>query len=332
MRRLVPLAALVPVLALAACAPAADDGARAAGPSVTPAPTTPVPSPSPTPSPSPSPSDVTTPEVTAALAALEADHGARVGLLALDTGTGRTVAHRADERFAYASTHKALLVAVLLDRTTSGDLARVVPYGPEALVPYSPVTELHAGAGMALADLAAAAVVESDNTAANLVLEAVGGPAGFAAGLAALGDDVTRPARAEPDLNGAVPGDERDTTTPRALATDLAHLVVGDGLAPEDRDLLAGWLRASTTGTTLVRAAVPDGWDVGDKSGTAAYGTRNDVAVVRPPGRAPVVVAVMTTRAGAGPDAEPVDALVADVARVGLEGLGLGTRGVSTRP
>ncbi|MGY1603425.1 class A beta-lactamase [Geodermatophilus sp. SYSU D00815] len=262
---------------------------------------------------SPSPGS---PDVAAELAALEERFDARLGVYAVDTGTGRTVAHRADERFAYASTIKALAAGALLAQTSAADLQRGVPIRPSDLSSaWSPVTSGRVGGSMTLAELCDAAVRFSDNTALNLVLRELGGPAGLDAALERVGDDVTQVSRTEPELNSAVPGDERDTTTPRALATTLRAYALDGGVLDEgDRALLLDWLRRNTTGDALIRAGVPEDWEVGDKTGDGAYGTRNDVAVLTPPGRAPIVLAVMSSRAT--PDAEHDDALVAEAARV----------------
>ncbi|MCO1618262.1 class A beta-lactamase [Micromonospora tulbaghiae] len=268
------------------------------------------PSAAPTPSPVPAPPE---------LAALERRSGARIGVFAVDTGTGRTLAHRADERFAYASTCKALAAGAMLAATSDAERDRVVRYRRADLVAHSPVTERHVETGMTLRDAAEAAVRYSDNTAGNLLFDALGGPAGFARALREVGDQVTRPARTEPELNAATPGDERDTSTPRALAGSLRAYALGEALRPADRDLLLGWMRASTTGSGLVRAGVPAGWQVADKSGTGGYGTRNDIAVVWPPDRAPIVLAVMTSRDSR--DAKPDDALVAQAARATVTAL-----------
>ncbi len=134
-----------------------------------------------------------------------------------------------------------------------------------------------------------------------------------------MGDDVTEVARTEPELNSAVPGDPRDTTTPRALAGSLKAYAL-DAAAPADGAQLMDWLRRNTTGDALIRAGVPDDWDVGDKTGTGAYGTRNDVAVLTPSGRAPIVLAVMSSRDEQ--DADHDDALIADAARVVSSALG----------
>ncbi|MEU7758818.1 MULTISPECIES: class A beta-lactamase [Micromonospora] len=309
-RRQVLAAAMLAATALmAGCT---KDRPEAAPPTSAPAASTATATPSETPSAEPVPAP-------AELAALERRFGARVGVFALDTGTGRTLAHRADERFAYASTCKALAAGAMLAATTDTDRDRVVRYRRADLVAHSPVTERHVETGMTLRDAAEAAVRYSDNTAGNLLFDALGGPAGFAQALREVGDSVTRPARTEPELNAATPGDERDTSTPRALAGSLRAYTLGEALRPADRDLLLGWMRASTTGSGLVRAGVPAGWQVADKSGTGGYGTRNDIAVVWPPDRAPIVLAVMTSRDGR--DAKPDDALVAQAARATVTAL-----------
>ncbi|MGV9766897.1 class A beta-lactamase [Micromonospora tulbaghiae] len=272
--------------------------------------------PSGTPSATPSATPVPAPPE---LAALERRFGARIGVYAVDTGTGRTLAHRADERFAYASTCKALAAGAMLAATPDADRDRVVRYRRADLVAHSPVTERHVETGMTLRDAAEAAVRHSDNTAGNLLFDALGGPAGFARALRDVGDRVTRPARTEPELNAATPGDVRDTSTPRAMAGSLRAYTLGEALPPADRDLLLGWMRASTTGSGLVRAGVPAGWQVADKSGTGGYGTRNDIAVVWPPDRAPIVLAVMSSRDSR--DAKPDDALVAQAAQAAVTAL-----------
>jgi beta-lactamase class A len=300
------LAASLPLVA-PACAPGGADGAS------------PTSAPSRADTATPTPSAPPAVNVAEELRALEAQYDARVGVYAVDAGTGETVAHRADERFAYASTFKALLAAVVLQQVD--DLDRVVSYDADALVSYSPVTEQYAGSGMPVADLAEAAVRVSDNTAANLLLDQVGGPAGLAAALAAAGDDTTQPERREPELNTAVPGDPRDTSTPRALAETLRAFALDDGgLDEADAATLVEWMSGNATGDTLIRAGAPAGWEVADKSGTGQFGTRNDLAIVWPPDGEPIVIAVLTTRGVEGAAAD--DRLVAEAAAVALEALG----------
>ncbi|BCJ69046.1 class A beta-lactamase [Polymorphospora rubra] len=256
----------------------------------------------------------TAPATDPAFADLEAAYDARLGVYAVDTGTGRTVTWRADERFAYASTFKALAAAAVLAATTPAQLDATVRYDRADLVAHSPVTQRHVDTGMTLRALCDAAVRHSDNTAGNLLLGHLGGPAGFERALRGIGDDTTSVDRWETDLNQATPGDDRDTSTPRALAAGLRAYAVDDALTADDRDVLNGWLAGNTTGDELVRAGVPDGWTVGDKTGAGGYGTRNDIAVVRPPGRAPVVLAVLSSRDHR--DATYDNALVAQATRI----------------
>ncbi|WTZ05859.1 class A beta-lactamase [Micromonospora sp. NBC_01392] len=247
---------------------------------------------------------------------LEERFDARLGVYAVDTGTGRTVRYRADERFAYASTFKALAAAEVLDETTDAELDRVVRYSADDLVTYSPVTEQHVATGMTLRAIADAAVRYSDNTAGNLMLRHLGGPQKFEQELRGIGDKVTDPARYETALNEATPGDRRDTSTPRAMAGSLRAYAVGTALETADRDTLNGWLRGNTTGGELIRAGVPAGWVVGDKTGAGGYGTRNDIAVIWPPDRAPIVLAILSSRDQK--DADYDNALIAEATKAAV--------------
>lgn len=258
-------------------------------------------------------------EARAALGRLETTSDTRLGVYAVDTGTGRSTSWRAGERFAFASTIKAPLAGAVLDRLSRRDLSRVVTYDASDLVPYSPVTELHVADGMTVRELIDAALRFSDNTAANLLYGLVGGPDGLDRALDRLGDRVTDPERTEPDLNTAVPGDRRDTTTPRAMATTLRAYVLGSALPRHDRDLLRETMLGNTTGDELIRAGVPSSWRVADKTGSADYGVRNDVAVVYPPGRAPIVISVLSSRAEV--DAEHDDRVIASATRIAVDAL-----------
>ncbi|MFC8275853.1 class A beta-lactamase [Streptomyces sp. NPDC057271] len=252
--------------------------------------------------------------------ALEREYGARLGVYALDTGSGREIAYNDSARFPYASTFKALAAGAVLRKHPGDGMKRVVTYSPNDLVAHSPVTERHVATGMTLAGLCDAAVRYSDNTAANLLLDQIGGPEGLQTVLADLGDDVTRMERREPGLNEWTPGATRDTSTPRALAQSLRTFVLGDALRPGDRAALTTWLRTNVTGAELIRAGVPADWTVGDKTGAGStYGTRNDIAVLWPPGRPPVVLAVLSNRLTA--DAAYDNRLIAEAATAAAEAL-----------
>lgn len=239
---------------------------------------------------------------------LEKEYEARIGVYAVDTGSNRSVSYRADERFTYASTHKALAVGVLLMNKSINDLNEKINYSKEDLVNYNPVTEKHVDTGMTLKELSDASIRYSDNTAGNLILEAIGGPKGFKDGLRKIGDKVTEPQRMEPDLNHVEPGEIRDTSTPKALAESLHAFTLSNVLPEEKKDLLIDWLKRNTTGDALIRAGVPEGWIVGDKTG-GSNGIRNDIAVIWPPDESPIILAVLSSREDA--NAEYDDELIA---------------------
>ncbi|WP_235338333.1 class A beta-lactamase [Paenibacillus wulumuqiensis] len=268
----------------------------------------------------PAPAKHSNASVVTSLKHLEQQHKGRVGVYAVDTGTGRVVAYRHNERFAFASTYKALAAAAVLQQSSISDLDRVITYSADDLVEYSPITEKHVETGMTLREICLAAIQYSDNTAGNILFQELNGPAGFQQALRQIGDTVTRSERIEPELNEIVPGDSRDTSTPRALARDLRLITTtGKVLTQDKRQLLTEWMKGNTTGDQLIRAAVPKGWVVGDKTGSAAYGTRNDIAIIWPPDRAPIIMAILTDHDDK--DAKTDNELVAKAARITLKAL-----------
>ena len=254
-------------------------------------------------------------DAVARLEALEKSSGGRLGVTILNTENGSRIDHRSDERFAMCSTFKHLAAAAVLARVDRGEerLDRLVSYGPADLLEYAPVTKERVGEGaMSLNDLCEAAITISDNTAANLILHTIGGPSGLTAYLRSVGDPETRLDRVEPALNEAIPGDERDTTTPAAMVDTMSALLLGNALSANSRDRLTGWLVANTTSNRGIRPGLPKNWRSGDKTGSGANGTSNDVAIVWPPGRAPVLVAAYLTEATV-----PLEARLAALAEVG---------------
>lgn len=229
---------------------------------------------------------------------IEAQLDARVGVAVHDLETGRTWQYQADERFPLSSTFKTLACAALLKRVDTGreQLNRIVTFDESALVTYSPVTEQRTGPdGMSLSELCHATMSMSDNSAANIVLQSLGGPKAVTEFMRSIGDQVTRLDRWETDLNEAVPGDERDTTTPNAMATTLRTLVLGDILSPESRLQLKEWLKSNQVGDALFRSGVPSDWTVADRTGAGGYGSRSIAAVMWPPARKPVIATVYLT-------------------------------------
>jgi beta-lactamase class A len=250
------------------------------------------------------------------VAELERKNGGRLGVAILDLASGRRVEHRAGERFAMCSTFKFLAAACILYRVDKGNekLDRRITYGEQDIVPNSPVTKAHIADGMTVAELCEATVTVSDNTAGNLLLSSFGGPAGFTAYARSLGDKITRLDRMEPELNDVKEGDERDTTTPSAMLENLRKVVLGDALSPPSRDLITAWLVATKTGDKRLRAGLPKDWKVGDKTGTSATDIANDIAVIWPPGRAPLIATVYY--AGAPISGDQRNAVIADVGAI----------------
>ena len=229
------------------------------------------------------------------LTALEQEAGGRLGVVLLDTGNGRQWSYRGDERFALCSTFKVLLSAAVLKAVDEGELTldQPVAYGPEDLQEYGPITRKHVGDGqMTVGALSAAAVEYSDNTAANLLLGLIDGPQGVTRFVRTLGDQVTRLDRYEPFLNSNLAGDERDTTTPRAMTRTLARLLTGSVLEKASQQQWIDWMVNNTTGDRRIRAAADPSWVVGDKTGTGDNQATNDVAILWPPGKAPLVLVV----------------------------------------
>ena len=231
-----------------------------------------------------------------ALAALEQRFGGRLGVFAMDTGSGATLGYRAGERFLLCSTSKVFVVAAILRLRMSraGLLEQVIHYLPDQVLSYAPITSRHVADGMTVSALCTAALTVSDNTAENLLLTLAGGPPAGTAYLRGIGDQITRLDRMEPDLNSTTPGDQRDTSTPTQVAQNLRVLLLGDALDPQGRDLLTAPMVASQTGLAQIRAAVPAGWRVADKTGSGNQGEANDIAVLWPPNRRPLLIAVYT--------------------------------------
>ena len=254
----------------------------------------------------------------AALAELEREHGGRLGVAIFDTGRDLRIAHRGQERFAMCSSFKLLVAAFVLARADRKEesLSRRIAYGKEVLVEHSPITEKHVGAGLTVGELCEAVMTVSDNGAANLLLRSFGGPPALTDYLRSLGDRVTRLDRYETALNEVPPGDPRDTTTPLAMLDTLQKLMLGNALSAPSRDQLTAWFVANKTGDKRLRAGLPQGWKVGDKTGTwtGAHNATNDVAVLWPPDRRPILVTAYYATAP-GPMAER-ESVLAEVGRL----------------
>lgn len=248
-------------------------------------------------------------------ARIELATSGRLGVAALDMETGLRASRRGDERFPMCSTFKAMLSAAVLHRVDRGEssLDQRMQVEAKDILAYAPVAKQHVGSAMTLAELCDAAVTLSDNTAANLLLREIGGPAGLTSFFRTIGDNVSRLDRWEVELNEAMPGDPRDTTSPVAMLKDLQRVMLGDVLQAASRQRLVDWMVANKTGDARLRAGVPRDWRVGDKTGTGERGTYNDIGVFWPPGRKPIVVTVYLT--GASAPMEKCNEVIANVAR-----------------
>jgi beta-lactamase class A len=256
------------------------------------------------------------------ITALEKSSGRHFGIAALDSGTGRKIEYRPDERFLMCSTFKALAAAAVLQRVDEGkdQLDRFVSYGGNELIEYAPVTKAHVKeGGMKLGELCAAAIELSDNTAGNLILKSIGGPPSLTSFARNLGDHQTRSDRMEPELNNPSPDKQSDTTTPAAMRDDWVKLLTTDFLSARSREQFEAWLAQTQTGTKMIRAAVPKNWRVGDKTGRSGDGSMNDVAILHPPEGKPIFLAIYST--GPDKDADAQSAAIAQSARIVLESL-----------
>ena len=258
----------------------------------------------------------------AMFAKLEGASDGRLGVSALNTANGAQIRYRADERFPFCSTFKVILVAAILARSTGipGLMQQRVTYAQSDLAHYSPTTAKHVADGMTVAELCGAAIQYSDNTSANLLMKILGGPSSVTSFARSIGNDSFRLDRWETELNSAVPGDPHDTSTPDAMARSLQSLVLGGTLPVAQRKQLEGWLRGNTTGANRIRAGIPVDWQAGDKTGSGDYGTANDIAVLWPPAREPIVLAVFHTQRKK--DAKSRDDVIAAATRIVVGALG----------
>ena len=255
-------------------------------------------------------------DLEASFAALERGVGGRLGVAALDTAGGTRVSYRADERFPMCSTFKLPLVAAVLQRVDAGQeqLGRHVTYDQAAVLEYAPTTSQHVGDGLSVEKLCEASIVVSDNTAANLLLETLGGPPGLTRFLRSIGDVTSRLDRNEPLLNTAIEGDERDTTTPSAMLASMNELLLGRVLSAASRERLQEWLVATKTGGNRLRAGLPPGFRAGDKTGTGENGATNDVAIAWPKAKPPLLITAYSV--GSSATTERLSEMLASAARL----------------
>ncbi|HBI18767.1 MULTISPECIES: class A beta-lactamase [unclassified Brevundimonas] len=257
------------------------------------------------------------------LADLEARHGGRLGVAALDVGSQRRVSWRGQERFPFCSTFKAFLAVAILERVQRDEeqLDRAVPIVRTDMIPHAPVTEKAIGRTLTIRELIQAAVEVSDNPAANILIREMGGIAVWRSWWPTFGDTTTLISRLEPDLNTALPDDPRDTCLPDQSIANIRELAFGDRLIPTHDQMIQGWMTASPTGPNRIKAGAPQGWTVAHKTGTGANGTANDIGVAFPLSGAPVILATYFTGATQASD-DQRDAVIAEATRRAFKALG----------
>jgi beta-lactamase class A len=259
----------------------------------------------------------------ASLAAYERATGGRIGVYAENLTTGAKLVWRADQRFVMCSTFKASLAALVLRRVDRGNesLEQMIPYGAGDLQDYAPVAKQNLAKGaMSVAEMCKAAVELSDNACANLLLARVGGPPALTRFWRSTGDTFTRLDHNEPLLNRSPPGDPHDTTTPAAMAGNLRRFVLGNVLSPESRQRLTGWMLNCQTGDNRLRAGLPKGWRIGDKTGNNGKDAAGDIAVAWPTSGSQLLICAYTQ--GGSPTPSQIEAVFADVGRMVAQRLG----------
>jgi beta-lactamase class A len=229
-------------------------------------------------------------------ATIEDRLGGRIGFSALDTHTGQRIRWRADERFAMCSTFKVALAAAVLARIDRRDLLpnHILNFDPTKLLGASRASAQHQDGRISVIEACEGVITVSDNTAANALLDLLGGPTVVTDFFRGLSDQVSRLDRYEMELNANADGDVRDTTTPDAMLHTLQALLLGNVLSDVSRGRLTEWMSNEQNGRSRARAGLPASWRVANKPGTSANGAVNDIGVAWPPQGQPIIFAVYT--------------------------------------
>lgn len=257
------------------------------------------------------------------LTPVEDRYKAHVGMYAVDLNSGKSLEYRADDRFAMCSTFKTYAVARVLQMVELGrlQLDSLLPIEVSDIVENSPVTATHVGHAMRLEEVCAAALIKSDNTAGNLLLRGIGGPPEITTFARSVGDDQSRLDRWETELNSALPGDPRDTTTPRALSSGYREVLTGNALSEDSRERILGWMTQNATSDKRFRAGLPAGWTSADKTGAGAFGSTNDAGLLSGPAGQRIIMVVLTRSRDHQPEAQPLNDAIADTVRLTVANL-----------
>ena len=259
----------------------------------------------------------------AQLRIIEAQASGTLGAEIYDTQSRLSVGLNSERRFGHCSSFKLSLAAKVLAEDARGliDADRRVSWTKDDLMFVSPFTEKRLEEGATLRELAEFTQKYSDNTAANVLLRELGGPAALTGFWRTIGDDTSRLDRTEPALNNVPVTEVRDTTTPSAMARTVARLVYGDVLPEAERSTLKQWMADTKTGSRRVRAGLPEDWISGDKTGTSIWPGMGslyvDIGFVEPTESAPITFATYfrtrDKKEGMDPEAERALARVGEV-------------------
>ena len=231
------------------------------------------------------------------ISAIEQRISGRIGVAVLDTKNKQTWAYNGNSHFPMMSTFKTLACAKMLRKSANGelDLSTSSLIKAEELIPWSPVTKTFVNKNISVAKACEATMLTSDNTAANIVLQHIGGPQGVTSFLREIGDKVSQLDRIEPELNEAKVGDLRDTTTPIAIVSTLSRLLLGDVLLDTDKNQLRTWMQKNKVSDPLLRSILPQGWFIADRSGAGGNGSRGITAMLWNSGRQPLIISIYLT-------------------------------------
>jgi len=232
---------------------------------------------------------------------IEENLNGRVGVSIYDSAEKTQWHYNGNSRFPLMSTFKVLACAKLLADVEKGvqslDSSTIITKG--SLIVWSPITQKLIGKQITLKQGCSATMITSDNTAANIVLSGIEGPKGLTKFMRSIGDDVTRLDRIEPELNEAIAGDKRDTSTPNAMVNSLNTLLFGDVLSQRSKNQLMQWMIDNEITGSLFRSVLPVTWSIADRSGAGGNGSRGIVAVVWSKNISPIIISVYLTQTDA---------------------------------
>ncbi|MCF6766562.1 class A beta-lactamase [Thiotrichales bacterium 19S3-7] len=257
---------------------------------------------------------------------LELEYGGKIGITVIDTSNNATLRYHSNDRFPYCSTFKFIVVGAILKQSNHNPnlLTQRIYYTKNDIVnAYSPYTidNLKQGNSSMSVKALSKAAMYSDTTATNLLIKKLGGNDKVIEFAHSIGNTPFRLDRMEPHINTAIPGDQRDTSTPYAMAYSMQQIALGNVLNKMQKDYFQQWLRLNQTGDQRIRAAAPSNWIVGDKTGTGDYGTTNDVAVLWPPNHKPIIISIYYTQDKK--DAKSNNMVLKLAAKVGITALKL---------